>query len=276
VLTTGSAGLWLTSQFPEQQTVGSLPASCEANQMNSEQMNSERTEEFPLPVVSPRVPDEARDREASPTNDVAPRAANREAAPKADAARSDTSQDKQPQSQEGKESKSASEAKSAPETKAASQPKPPPKKVLQSKVKMQSRLPALDDDADVGKQKQQVVTRDGKADLTFDGTLLASAAPAYSPNGHWQEYRVYETTGGKHVFSKVERTVFAEEEDSYAAEVFDPSPSSMPSQLLRSARELTRSKPLEWTDAAVAFFGYDPLAKALYRKLSGKFEEHIS
>ena len=77
------------------------------------------------------------------------------------------------------------------------------------------------------------------------------------------------------MFSKVERTVFAEEEDSYAAEVFDPSPTSMPSQLLRSARELTRAKPLEWTDAAVAFFGYDPLAKALYRKLSGKFEEHV-
>ncbi len=59
-------------------------------------------------------------------------------------------------------------------------------------------------------------------------------------------------------------------------EVFDPSPSSVPSQLLRSARELARSRPLTWMDAAVAFFGYDPLAKTLYRNLSGQFEEHIS
>jgi hypothetical protein len=33
---------------------------------------------------------------------------------------------------------------------------------------------------------------------------------------------------------------------------------------------------MTWTDAAVGFFGYDPLAKILYRKLSGQFEEHIS
>jgi hypothetical protein len=29
-------------------------------------------------------------------------------------------------------------------------------------------------------------------------------------------------------------------------------------------------------DAAVSFFGYDPLAKVLYRKLGGQFEEHIN
>jgi hypothetical protein len=78
------------------------------------------------------------------------------------------------------------------------------------------------------------------------------------------------------VFSKVGRSVFAEEQDTHKAEVFDPSPSSVPSQLLRSARELARSRPLTWMDAAVAFFGYGPLAKTLYRKLSGQFEEHIS
>jgi hypothetical protein len=229
-------------------------------------MNSQHSEEFPLPVVSPRVPDEGGEGGPGASN-RAPRAA-KESAPKPnDAAASDSSRDDKSQSQAAKDTQST-ERKSA-------QPKAPPKKVSEAKVKMQTRLPALDDDADVGKQKQQIVTRDGKADLAFDGTLLASAAPNSSPNGHWHEYRVYETTGGKHVFSKVERTVFAEEEDSYAAEVFDPSPTSMPSQLLRSARELTRAKPLEWTDAAVAFFGYDPLAKALYRKLSGKFEEHV-
>jgi hypothetical protein len=78
------------------------------------------------------------------------------------------------------------------------------------------------------------------------------------------------------VFSKMTRSVFAEGQDTHEAEVFDPSPSSVPSQLLRSARDLARSRPLTWMDAAVACFGYDPLAKALYRKLSGQFEEHIS
>jgi hypothetical protein len=29
-------------------------------------------------------------------------------------------------------------------------------------------------------------------------------------------------------------------------------------------------------DAAIAFFGYEPLAKVLYRKLSVRFEEEIS
>jgi hypothetical protein len=154
--------------------------------------------------------------------------------------------------------------------------KSPRKEVSEVKVKMQSRLPVLDDDPDVGVQKEQIVIRDGKADLVFTGTLLASAAPLSAPKGQWQEYRIYETNGGKHVFSKVSRSVFAQEQDTHEAEVFDPSPSSAPSQLLRSARDLARSRPLTWKDAAVAFFGYDPLAKDLYRKLSGQFEEHIS
>jgi hypothetical protein len=49
----------------------------------------------------------------------------------------------------------------------------------------------------------------------------------------------------------------------------------MPSQLLRSAREIAHGRPLTWTDAAAAFFGYDPLAKVLYRKLGGQFEERV-
>ena len=149
------------------------------------------------------------------------------------------------------------------------------KEVSEAKVKMQSRLPALDDDADVGVQKEQIVIRDGKADLAFTGALLASAAPASAPQGQWQEYRVYETNGGKHVFSKVGRSVFVGEQDTHEAEVFDPAPSSVPAQLLRSARDLAHTRPLTWMDAAVSFFGYDPLAKDLYRKLSGNFEEHI-
>jgi hypothetical protein len=154
--------------------------------------------------------------------------------------------------------------------------KTPPKAVSEAKVKLQNRLPALGDDTDVGVQKEHIVVRDGKADLAFTGTLLASAAPPSAAKGHWQEYRIYETSGGKHVFSKVSRSVFAEEPETHEAEVFDPSPSSVPSQLLRSARDLTRSRPLTWMDAAVAFFGYDPLAKDLYRKLGSQFEEHIS
>jgi len=154
--------------------------------------------------------------------------------------------------------------------------KTPRKEVSEAKVRMQSRLPALDDDADVGVQKEQIVIRDGKADLAFTGTLLAYVAPSSAPKGRWQEYRIYQTNAGKHVFSKVGRSVFAEYQDTHEAEVFDPSPSSVPSQLLRSARDLARSRPLTWMDAAVAFFGYDPLAKDLYRKLGGQFEEHIS
>jgi hypothetical protein len=164
------------------------------------------------------------------------------------------------------------EPKSTPKDKEKS----PRKEVSEAKITMQSRLPVLDDDPDVGVPKEQIVIRDGKADLAFTGKLLASAAPPSAPKGQWQEYRIYETNGGQHVFSKVTRSVFAEDQDTHEAEVFDPSPSSVPSQLLRSARDLARSRPLTWMDAAAAFFGYDPLAKALYRKLSGQFEEHIS
>jgi hypothetical protein len=150
-----------------------------------------------------------------------------------------------------------------------------PKKVSEAKAKMKDRLPALDDDDDMGVKKEQVVVRDGKADLAFTGTLLASVAPSASPNGRWKEYRVYETSAGRHVFSKITRRVFAEEHDDHEAEVFDPAPASVSAQLLRSAHELTHSRPKTWMDAAVHFFGYDPLAKALYRKLGGQFEEHI-
>jgi hypothetical protein len=152
----------------------------------------------------------------------------------------------------------------------------PPAEVSMAKARLQGALPALDDDADVGVKKEHIVTRDGKADLRFAGVLLASAAPASAPEGRWQEYRIYQTDGGKHVFSKVTRSVLEKDQDTHEAEVFDPSPSSVPSQLMRSARELARARPLTWMDAAVAFFGYDPLAKTLYRKLSVRFEEEVS
>src|ERR1700722_4370585 len=153
----------------------------------------------------------------------------------------------------------------------------PRKEVSEAKVTMLNHLPALDDDGDIGIQKEHVVIRDGKPDLAFTGTLLASVASRSSTDQeHWEEYRIYETNAGKHVFSKVTRSVFAQEPDQHSAEVFEPSPSSVPSQLLRSARDLIHTRPLAWTDAAVTFFGYGPRAKALYRKLGAQFEEHIS
>ena|ERR1700722_1957553 len=151
-----------------------------------------------------------------------------------------------------------------------------PREISMAKMKMQSRLPALEDDSDVGVQKEYIVTRDGKADLRFNGVLLASAASSSATKGHWHEYRIYQTNGGKHVFSKVSRTVFDDEDDAFEAEIFDPSPSSVPSQLIRSAQEIARARTLTWKDGAIAFFGYDPLAKALYRKLSVRFEEQIN
>lgn len=59
---------------------------------------------------------------------------------------------------------------------------------------------------------------------------------------HGAGISIYETNAGKHVFAKVTRSVFADDRDTHEAEVFDLSPSSVPSQLLRSARGLTRSR----------------------------------
>lgn len=151
-----------------------------------------------------------------------------------------------------------------------------PKKVSEAKAKLQSRLPSLDDDDDIVAQKEHIVVRDGKPDLVFNGTLLASAAPSVAIKGHWEEFRVYQTSSGKHVFSKIDRTIYVEEQDKCEAEVFDPDPKSTAAQLLRSAHDLTHSKPKTWKDAAVSFFGYEPLAKELYRKLGEEFEERVT
>jgi len=227
-------------------------------------MSSERPEEFSQPPVSRsrQTTDDKRDGEAVDTHRSSDDT-HHEATTVL--VRGETIRDQEPKS-------TPKDKESAPKDKEKS----PRREVSEAKVKMQSRLPALDDDSDVGVQKEQIVIRDGKADLAFAGKLLASAAPPSAPKGQWQEYRIYETNGGQHVFSKVTRSVFAEDQDTHQAEVFDPSPSSVPSQLLRSARDLTRSRPLTWMDAAAAFFGYDPRAKTLYRKFGGQFEEHIS
>jgi hypothetical protein len=224
-------------------------------------MSDERTEELPHPQVSTHLPvsvsvsvsDDGRSNTDTVHKDAAP--GNDAPRPGSTDTRNDTAGKKEPGSKE--RGPKASEVSAA-------------------KLKMKDHLPALDDDADVGAQKEHVVTRDGKADLRFAGVLLASAAPDSAPEGRWEEYRIYQTSGGKHVFSKVARTVLEKEGDTHEAEIFDPSPSSVPSQLMRSAREIARARPLTWMDAAVAFFGYNPLAKVLYRKLSVRFEEEVS
>jgi hypothetical protein len=175
------------------------------------------------------------------------------------------------------ETVAASEVKSPTPASPANPQKPPAtKRVSEAKLKLQNRLPSLDDYDDIGAQKEHIVVRDGKPDLAFTGTLLASAAPSAASKGYWEELRVFQTSAGKHVFSKIKRTVYADEHDEHKAEIFDPAPTSATAQLLRSAHDLTHSKPKTWKDAAVDFFGYEPLAKELYRKLGDQFEEHVS
>jgi hypothetical protein len=223
-------------------------------------MSDERTEEFSEPRVSSSLPvsDDTRNSDATRHDAASDHSARNEAAPN-DASRREDPATRNASARDGDREHGS-----------------PASEVSMAKIRMQSRLPALDDDADVGVQKEQIVTRDGKADLRFSGVLLASAAPASAPKGRWQEYRIYQTNGEKHVFSRVTRTVLEGQDDAYEAEIFDPAPSSVPSQLIRSAREIARARPLTWMDAAVAFFGYEPLAKELYRKLSVGFEEQIS
>jgi hypothetical protein len=243
--------------MPSGATSGFIPPSSEAIPMSSE-----RPEEFSEPPMSKgrQASDDRRDPQSDGGRGPSDDRTRQEAIV---VVRGETVRDQEPKSPPND---------SAPKDKEKSQRK----EVSEAKTKMQSRLPVLGDDSEVGVQKEQIVVRDGKADLAFTGTLLASAAPSSAPKGQWQEYRIYETNGGKHVFSKVTRSVFVEEQDTHEAEVFEPTPSSVPSQLLRSARDLARSHPLTWIDAAAAFFGYDPIAKDLYRKVSGQFEEHIS
>jgi hypothetical protein len=231
-------------------------------------MSAEHTEELAEPRVSRSLPISEERRNSDATgNDAASDDASRNEASLNDAIRHKDADTRD----EGPRNETASSDVTRDRERES-----PVREVSTIKIGMQSRLPALDDDAEVGVQKEHIITRDGKADLRFTGVLLASAAPTSAPKGHWQEYRIYQTNGGKHVFAKVTRTVFEGEDDAHEAQVFDPSPSSVPSQLLRSAREIAQARPMTWMDAAVAFFGYDPLAKTLYRKLSVRFDERIS
>src|SRR5450755_3471537 len=144
-------------------------------------MSSERPEEFSQPPVSRgrQTTDDTRDSESADNHGSSDDTTRHEATV---LVRGEAIRDQEP--------------KSTPKDKEKS----PRKEVSEAKIKIQSRLPALDDEPDVGVQKEQIVIRDGKADLAFTGKLLASAAPPSAPKGQWQEYRIYETNGGQHVF----------------------------------------------------------------------------
>ena len=243
-------------------------------------MNAERPEEFSQRPVNKGQPVPAA--QALPAEKPVPVASNQPMAPSQAHSSGPTDSNSAPGASAAKSGEATlvvrgetvknQDGKSAGQDKEKLAQKP----ISDVKAKLQRRLPALVDDDDLGTQKEQVVTRDGKADLAFTGTLIASAGPSSALNGQWQEYRIYETSGGKHVFSKASRSIYLGDQDTYEAEIFDPTPASVPSKLMRSARDLTHTRPIEWTDAAVDFFGYDPLAKELYRKVSGDFEEHIT
>jgi hypothetical protein len=115
---------------------------------------------------------------------------------------------------------------------------------------MFSRLPALDDDLDIGHEKEHIVPRDGQPDLRFKGTLLASAAPDQNTTGErWKEYRVYRTKAGRYVFATVGRSIKDGERDRF--DVCAPILDSL----------------ISWQNEATSFFGYDDVAKRLYSKL---------
>ena len=225
-------------------------------------MSEQRTEEFTAPRVSVNL---------AVSGDVPGAEKRPDAAPDENRRRENAQRGAD---STGKQAEAMPPAKSGPAEKGK---EPKVRKVSPAKVKLQSRLPALEDDAEIGVEKEQIVTRDGKADLLFMGALLASAAPDLRAQGQVagipdlsdqrRQARVLE--GRTEACSRRTRT-------PTRPTCSIPHPSSMPSQLMRSAREIARAKPVTWMDAAVAFFGYDPLAKVLYRKLDVRFEEQIS
>jgi hypothetical protein len=137
-------------------------------------------------------------------------------------------------------------------------------------MEMLQRLPKLDDDDDVGVEKEYRVTRDNGPDFKFQGTLLASAAPDCYGQDRWREYRVYKTVGGTYVFSKIGRSVLIDERDKFEAETWTHDP-----HVRIGAGKAGGLREYEWTDAAVGFFKFDQLAKQLYGKLNIDSAERI-
>lgn len=130
-------------------------------------------------------------------------------------------------------------------------------------------LPDLIDDSDVGVEKNHVVSRDGEADLKFLGTLLASAGPeARYGKDRWREYRIYCTKGGNYIFTKVGRSVVPGERDKWEASVWKK---DSPSNVWSDGKWV----PKKWPQEAADFFGFDDMAKRLYRKLSVDTAESV-
>ncbi len=132
-------------------------------------------------------------------------------------------------------------------------------------IEMAQRLPKLDDDDDIGVEKEHVVSDDDARDLRFHGTLLASAAPEFNGRERWREYRVYRTASGNYVFSKVGRSLLPDERDKFEAHVWRPEdPGDLP---VFEGSELTSYRDKLLADALAEVFKFDPLAKQLYAKL---------
>jgi hypothetical protein len=133
---------------------------------------------------------------------------------------------------------------------------------------MLSRLPKLDDDDDIGVEKNHVVICDGYPDISFKGTLLASVAPENRGQERWREYRVYRTVGQQYVFSKVGRSMLSDERDKFEALVWKPKRAVEPGQF-QTIVPVDLFAPLETqlASALADYFKYDALAKQLYARL---------
>jgi hypothetical protein len=132
---------------------------------------------------------------------------------------------------------------------------------------MYAQLPKLEDDDKIGIEMQHVVQRDGEPDLSFVGTLLASAAPTNYGQERWREYRVYQTTGGTYVFSRVGRSILPNERDKFEAHTWNQ----------RELRNLMNPSLLgeALRSALTDYFKFDALAKQLYAKLNVDTSQRI-
>ena len=126
-------------------------------------------------------------------------------------------------------------------------------------IEMQQRLPKLDDDDDVGVEKEFTVQREGEPDLKFRGTLIASVAPECYGQDRWREYRVYKTAGGTYVFSNIGRSIRSDERDKFQVKTW------------REPAFLANT----FDEAVTNFFRFDQLAKQLYAKLNIDTTERI-
>jgi hypothetical protein len=116
-----------------------------------------------------------------------------------------------------------------------------------------------------------VVERDGQPDLRFTGTRLGEVSDKDSPRspgeeGRWHELALYRTQSGKYVCAKIARSTVEGERDRHEAKVVDPAEATNVSW--RGTDDFVR-------DSIVGFFGFQPLAKALYRAAGVDAAEQI-